>query len=114
MKDVRFVSAGKNVKFVRVKDVLYAITLASVLGAKEKEGSLFTAFRKDKMKQKIKIYDERGLCIRCEGTNKCFNCKGTGRVVAKSEPFKGKKVPCPVCYGGGDCKLCHGIERRGW
>ncbi len=59
------------------------------------------------------IYDKNGICIWCKGTNICHKCKGSGKTtLSKNSVFpKGTEVPCPECYGGGDCKSCRGIKK---
>jgi len=44
-----------------VKDVLYVITPASVLDAREKERSLFTVFRNDKWRHSLFVLREERL-----------------------------------------------------
>lgn len=58
------------------------------------------------------IYGEAVRCRRCNGTNVCPKCNGSGNIISESEPYKGQKVPCPLCFGGGDCKLCRGKKKK--
>ncbi|OGZ17887.1 MAG: hypothetical protein A2V72_02940 [Candidatus Nealsonbacteria bacterium RBG_13_37_56] len=60
------------------------------------------------------LYDKEGRCVRCKGTNKCHSCGGSGRRVLEEDSVfpEGTEVPCPTCFGGGDCKFCHGKKRK--
>ena len=53
------------------------------------------------------IYGKDGLCLRCKGTNVCHSCNGRGRITSG-----GKEITCPTCFGGGDCKFCHGKKKE--
>lgn len=51
------------------------------------------------------LFDRKGNCTLCGGTNVCLTCDGSGE-----HPFL-KGFSCPTCKGKGDC-ACHGQKKN--